>query len=45
MTLMSILGLGMGGPTPAEHSAELDVWDCSKPAATAVYAGNTFCRS
>ena len=43
MTLMSIMGLAMGGPTPAEHSAELDVWDCSKPAATAVYASNTFC--
>ena len=45
MTLMSIMGLAMGGPIPAEHSAELDVWDCSKPVATAVYAGNTFCSA
>ena len=43
MTLMSMMGLAMGGPLPAEHAAELDVWDCAQPVATAVYASNTFC--
>ena len=33
--------LGHGGTHPGR--AELDVWDCNNPAATAVYAGKMFC--